>query len=122
MLVSRRVFLSMVAAGLAWPQTRPDEQSGSDMIVRAKRPEDLEMPAAGFSDFVTPIDHFFVRTHVAVPDVDLATWRLKIEGHVSTPLTLSMDELRRMPSSELPAVLQCAGNERSFYPPTGHGL
>lgn len=120
--VSRRVFLSMVAAGLAWPQTRLGEQSASEMIVRAKRPEDLEMPAAGFSDLITPIDRFFVRTHVAVPDVDLATWRLKIEGHVSTPLTLSMDELRRMPSFELPAVLECAGNGRSFYEPTVAGL
>jgi sulfite oxidase len=120
--VSRRVFLSMVAAGLAWPQTRSGEPSASEMIVRAKRPEDLEMPAAGFSDFITPIDRFFVRTHVPVPDVDLATWRLKIEGHVSTPLTLSMDDLRRMPSFELPAVLECAGNGRSFYEPAVAGL
>jgi DMSO/TMAO reductase YedYZ molybdopterin-dependent catalytic subunit len=112
----------MAVAGLAWPQTRSDEQSGLNMIVRAKRPEDLEMPVAGFSDFITPVDRFFIRTHVAVPDVDLATWRLRIEGHVTTPLTLSVDELRRMPSFELPAVLECAGNGRSFYEPTVAGL
>src|SRR5215467_2891853 len=100
--VSRRVFLSMVVAGLAWPQTRLAEQSASEMIVCAKRLEDLEMPGAGFSDFITPVDRFFVRTHVAVPDVDLETWRLKIDGHVSAPITLSMDEMRRMPSFELP--------------------
>src|SRR5215471_5375556 len=94
-VVSRRMFLSLAVAGLAWPRGGAGEESGSQMIIRAKRPEDLEMPAAGFSDYITPVDRFFVRTHVAVPDVDLATWRLKIEGHVSTPLTLSMDELRR---------------------------
>ena len=120
--LSRRAFLSIAAAGLAWPQTRSDKESGSEMIVRARRPEDLEMPAAGFSDFITPIDRFFVRTHVAVPSIDLTTWRLKVEGHVSTPLTLSMDDLRRMPSFELPAVLECAGNGRAFYEPTVAGL
>jgi DMSO/TMAO reductase YedYZ molybdopterin-dependent catalytic subunit len=92
------------------------------MIVRAKHPEDLEMPDAGFGDFITPVDRFFVRSHVAVPDVDLATWRLKIDGHVSAARTLSMEELRRMPSFELPAVLECAGNGRSFYEPAAAGL
>ena len=118
-IVSRRLFLSMAAAGLAWPQARVDQ---SEMIVRAKRPEDLEMPSSGFTDFVTPADRFFVRTHVEVPNVDLATWRLKIDGNVSAPLNLSMDELSRMPSFELPAVLECAGNGRSFYEPAVAGV
>jgi sulfite oxidase len=121
-LVSRRTFLSMAVAGLAWPQARSGEETGSEMIVRAKRPEDLEMPAVGFNDYITPVDRFFVRTHVAVPDVDLAKWTLKIDGNVSAPLTLSMDELRRMTSVELPAVLECAGNGRSFFDPTVAGL
>ena len=64
------------------------------MIVRATRPEDLEMPLSGFSDYITPVEHFFVRTHVYVPTVNLSDWRLKVEGEVSTPVTLTMDELR----------------------------
>lgn len=122
LLVSRRAFISIAVAGLAWPQTPSDEHTVPEMIARATRPEDLEMPPAGFSDFITPTDRFFVRTHVAVPDVDLALWRLKVEGHVSTPLTLSMEELRRLPSFELPAVLECSGNGRSFYEPAVAGL
>src|SRR5579862_522714 len=118
-IVSRRLFLSMAAAGLAWPQANGDP---SEMIVRARRPEDLEMPNPGFSDFITPVDRFFVRTHVPVPAVDLAAWHLKIEGNVSVPLSLSMDELRRMPSFEFPAVLECAGNGRSFFEPAVAGL
>jgi sulfite oxidase len=117
--VSRRLFLSMALSGLAWSQTRLDR---SEMIVRAVQPEDLEMPTSAFGDFITPVDHFFVRTHVEVPEVDLATWRLKIEGNVATPLTLSMDELKKMPSVELPAVLECAGNGRSFFEPPVAGL
>jgi sulfite oxidase len=118
-IVSRRLFLSMAVAGLAWPQGKVDP---SDMSVRSKHPEDLEMSNSGFRDFITPVDRFFVRTHVAVPNVDLATWRLKIDGNVSTPLNLSMDELRRMPSFELAAVLECAGNGRSFYEPSAAGM
>jgi DMSO/TMAO reductase YedYZ molybdopterin-dependent catalytic subunit len=80
------------------------------------------MPSSGFTDFITPADRFFVRTHVEVPHVDLAVWRLKIDGNVSAPLDLTMDELSRMPSFELPAVLECAGNGRSFYEPAVAGV
>lgn len=106
-MISRRQFLGMAAG---------------QMIVRSVRPEDLEMPVSGFGDFITPTELFFVRTHVAVPRVDIAEWRLKIEGHVSTPLTLSMDDLRRMPAVELVGVLECSGNGRSFYEPPVAGL
>lgn len=92
------------------------------MIVRSGRPEDLEMPLSGFTDFITPVENFFVRTHVAVPNVDVSNWRLKVEGHVATPLTISMEDLRRMPSVELVGVLECAGNGRAFYDPPVAGL
>src|SRR6266850_2394508 len=65
--------------------------AAAQMTVRSVRPEDLEMPPSGFADFITPVELFFVRTHVAVPRVEIADWRLKVEGHVSTPLTLSMN-------------------------------
>src|SRR6476660_1568164 len=94
-MFSRRLFLSMAVAGLAAHPAPFSQQSSSTMIVRAKRPEDLEMPDDGFSDFITPVDRFFVRTHVAVPRVELAAWRLKVDGHVSVPMTLTLDELRR---------------------------
>ena len=119
--MSRRLFLS-IAAGLLWRQKRTDESTRLERIVRSKWPEDLEMPAAGFADFITPISQFFVRSHVAVPDVDIATWRLEIDGHVRTPLMLSMKDLRSMPSFELVSVLECAGNGRSFYDPPVAGL
>jgi DMSO/TMAO reductase YedYZ molybdopterin-dependent catalytic subunit len=80
------------------------------------------MPLEGFRDFITPIEHFFVRTHVAVPNVDVESWRLNIDGHVSTPLRLSMSDLRVMPSVEVVAVLECAGNGRSFFEPPVAGL
>ena len=86
------------------------------------RPEDLEMPPAGFANFITPIEEFFVRSHVNVPKVDLSPWRLKVNGHVSNALELSMGDLQRMPSTEVIGVLECAGNGRSFYDPPVAGL
>src|SRR5262245_42558761 len=109
-MMSRRLFLSAaVAAQLK-------------MIVRSTRPEDLEMPLEGFADFITPIDHFFVRSHVSVPKVELPRWQLKIDGHAANVLSLSMADLQKMPAVELASVLECAGNGRSFYQPSVAGL
>ncbi len=114
---SRRSFLGLAAAGLLSAADREKR----DMLVRSARPEDLEMPLAGFSDYITPIEHFFVRTHVYVPQVNVSDWRLKVEGEVATPLTLTMDDLKRLPSAELVSVVECAGNGRSFYEPSVPG-
>src|SRR5690349_1033386 len=114
--VSRRHFLTLAAAALV------PLQRWSGMIVRSARPEDLEMPNGGFEDFITPIARFFVRTHVTVPNINLAQWRLEVQGHVATPLTLTMSDLRQMPSYELISVLECAGNGRAFYDPPVAGL
>ena len=81
---SRRRFFALAAGGLLAAQDRPKE----GMIVRSTRPEDLEMPLSGFSDYITPVEHFFVRTHVYVPTVNLSDWRLKVEGEVASALTL----------------------------------
>ena len=119
MNLSRRHFLFLSAAALLQPGTSGGKR---DMIVRAARPLDLEMPIEGFSDYITPIDHFFVRSHVYTPRVDIGQWRLTVDGEVANALTLTMDDLRRMPSVELVSVLECAGNGRGFYEPSMPGL
>jgi DMSO/TMAO reductase YedYZ molybdopterin-dependent catalytic subunit len=80
------------------------------------------MPISGFDEYITPVEHFFVRTHVPVPRVEIAQWRLSVSGHVATPLMLSLDDLRKMPSAELVSVLECAGNGRRYYNPTVPGI
>jgi len=118
MKIARRNFLALAAAGLLRAKDRPK----LDMLVRSVRPEDLEMPLSGFSDYITPIEHFFVRTHVYAPEVNLDSWRLQLDGEVTTSLTLTMDDLRKLPSVELVSVLECAGNGRAFYEPPVPGL
>ncbi|HYJ95278.1 MAG TPA: molybdopterin-dependent oxidoreductase, partial [Vicinamibacterales bacterium] len=119
MELPRRHFLLLISGALLQPVT---DRVQRDMVVRSVRPEDLEMPLSGFSDYITPIDHFFVRTHVYTPRVTTNEWRLTVDGAVATPLTLTMDDVRRLPVVELVGVLECAGNGRGFYEPSVPGL
>ena len=60
----------------------------------------------------TPQDQFFTLQNYGHPEVDLATFRLKISGLVGRPKSLSLDELRKMGSTELVAGFECSGNRR----------
>jgi DMSO/TMAO reductase YedYZ molybdopterin-dependent catalytic subunit len=117
--MERRHFFLLMAGALLQPGGQPPKR---EMAVRSLRPEDLEMPLSGFSDYITPIEHFFVRSHTYVPRVDINTWRLTIDGQVAKPLTLTMDDLKRLPAVDVVSVLECAGNGRGFYEPSMAGL
>lgn len=65
------------------------------------------------NNFITSNDLFFVRNHGNVPTVDLAEYRLTVDGQVSRPLSLSLDEIKsRFPARTVTVTLQCAGNRR----------
>jgi DMSO/TMAO reductase YedYZ molybdopterin-dependent catalytic subunit len=42
-----------------------------------------------------------------VPDVDVASWTLTVSGEVESPLTLSYDELRALPATEVTTDIHC---------------
>ena len=103
---------------LAFPQKRP-------LIVQTMRPPQLETPFAVFNEgLLTPNDAFFVRYHWSgIPtSVDPARYRLSVGGKVKTPLTLTLDELRKLAEPvDLVAVNQCSGNSRGYFSPRTHG-
>jgi DMSO/TMAO reductase YedYZ molybdopterin-dependent catalytic subunit len=43
----------------------------------------------------------------SVPEIDLATWDFRVFGEVERPLTLSWDELRALPSTEITVDIHC---------------
>ena len=45
----------------------------------------------------------------SVPVVDIASWRMRVEGHVARPGAIGYDELLSLPSTERDAVLDCTG-------------
>ena len=90
------------------------------MILQRSRPPLLETPFEVFDRGVfTPNDQFFVRCHWAVipEQVDVATFKLAIRGHVNNPLSLSLADVMAMPRVELAAVNQCSGNSRGMFQP-----
>jgi sulfite dehydrogenase (cytochrome) subunit A len=92
----------------------------TDLILLTSRPPQLETPMKYFERAITPNEAFFVRYHIfPVPtSVDLATWRLKVTGHVGSPLELSMDDLKtKFPRVAVTAVNQCSGNSRGRFSP-----
>src|SRR5208283_4858297 len=92
----------------------------TDMILLTSRPPQLETPMHYFRELITPNEALFVRWHISqIPtSVDLKEWRLKVGGHTDKELQLSMDDLRsRYEKVTMTAVIQCAGNSRSFFDP-----
>jgi sulfoxide reductase catalytic subunit YedY len=92
----------------------------ADMILLTSRPPQLETPFRYFRELITPNDALFVRWHIAnIPtSVDLDQWRLKVGGNTEKELDISMDDLRtKFEKVTYTAVLQCAGNGRSFFDP-----
>ena len=131
-MISRRELLSLLAAtGVAarvnplelLAQSRPRELYGKDkLIIRSLRPPDFETPVSLLNTFISPNDAFYVRSHLPVPQIDAAAWALKIGGEVNSPITLSVDEIRKLPSNTQTVTLECAGNGRAFFRPALAGI
>jgi sulfite oxidase len=87
-----------------------------EMLVHTEDPLNAETPRDRLGEhFLTPADRFYVRSHGPVPDVDAASWRLRVDGLVDEPIALSLGNLRDgvLPAREVVATLQCAGNRRA---------
>jgi DMSO/TMAO reductase YedYZ molybdopterin-dependent catalytic subunit len=93
------------------------------LLVRNARPLDAESPIDALRTLDTSNDLFFVRSHLAVlPDVS-RPWTLTIDGEVAHPVTLRLEDIRRMRADHRRATIECAGNGRGgFALPTTSGV
>jgi sulfite oxidase len=134
-VTSRRDFLKTASTALVasttanslltWAaDTSPISIPGKDrMIVRSYRFLDLEMPVEFMTDWITPVNHFYVRNHMLAPSViDPSSWRLSIDGEVEKPLTFTLLDLGKTPGRSVVAVLECAGNGRGLQKPNVPGV
>jgi len=55
------------------------------LIVHSDRPIDYETPPELLDPYLTPVESFFVRSHMTTPTIDAAAWRLAIGGDVTWP-------------------------------------
>ena len=77
-------------------------------------PENSETPLDSVRSWVTPTRLFFVRNHFAVPSLDVAAWRLTVEGRVRQRREWTWEEILDLPERTVFATVECAGNGRSF--------
>ena len=69
----------------------------------------------------TPRDQFFTTQHYGHPEVDPAAFRLKVGGLVNKPLELSLDELKKMKSTDVIFGFECSGNRRPLQGLSSNG-
>jgi len=69
----------------------------------------------------TPPDKFATTQHYGHPTVDPAAFKLKISGLVNTPKMLSLDDLKKLGSSELVVGFECSGNRGPLNGLSGNG-
>ncbi len=85
-------------------------------------PLNAETPLELLTDYLTPNELFFVRSHWIPRMPELKTWALVVDGDVRTPLRLTLADLKKMPRAEATCVLQCAGNGRVLQSPIVPGV
>ena len=62
------------------------------------------------NDWITPADQFFAVSHYGAAAVAADSYKLTIDGRVTTPIGLSLDDIRKRPRKDVTATLECSGN------------
>jgi len=68
---------------------------------------------------LTPSALHYERHHAGIPTIDPERHRLVIQGLVDRPLSLSMADIRRLPSITRILVMECGGNSAGEWGPAG---
>ncbi len=94
---------------------QPELQAVTDQPFNAETP----INALGIGQ--TPADLFYVRNHFDVPALDPDHYLIKINGALTNPFNLTLDQLHEFPEKKLSVVMECAGNGRSSMSPAING-
>ena len=75
-------------------------------------PVAAQLPVKGITPFIVPGNDFYrIDTALAVPQVDTATWQLRVHGMVDREVTLDWKALLAKPMQESMVTLACVSNE-----------
>ncbi|WP_018500409.1 molybdopterin-dependent oxidoreductase [Parafrankia discariae] len=101
--VGRRVVFAMLGLGALGVAVGADVQRGTDRLIVPLRENDPTglidlLPAGGFR---------YYSIVASVPERTAADYELRVHGLVDRPLTLTLDDLSRMPQTELVRDFQC---------------
>jgi DMSO/TMAO reductase YedYZ molybdopterin-dependent catalytic subunit len=111
----------LIPVALAEEAFRIENKDG--LVILNDRPVNAECPPHLLDDDVTPTARHFVRNNGVPPaSIDASNWRLKIDGEVASPMTLSINDLKsRFEVVKLQLQLECGGNGRAFFDPKAKG-
>jgi DMSO/TMAO reductase YedYZ molybdopterin-dependent catalytic subunit len=104
------------------PEEACEDALDAGLVVHRAHPLNCETPLPALTGgVVMPNARFYIRNHFQIPDLDSATWRLEVSGLVGRPLSLSLAQLRALPSQSAVITLECAGNGRAGLDPRVSG-
>ena len=95
---------------------------GDAMIVYSREYLTLEMPVSRLTSWITPVESFYVRNNLLMPELDLSNWRLTITGEVKRSLTFTFQEFIQLAAARVTNTLECAGNGRVNFRPAINGV
>ncbi len=107
------VFLTAGIGAMIKALLKPPEEESSPAKIPVTSTEiSPGTPTVSLTPEITPNDVFYnVSKNFRDPEVDGAAWKLEVFGQVATPLTFSLDELKKLPSVEEYRTLECISNE-----------
>src|SRR5689334_3145868 len=121
LLSAGKVVAAEAPGSLGTPLGPYGDRSPYEKAVRFTR--DSKTPETGSSftpladsvGTLTPSSLHYERHHAGIPNIDPARHRLVIHGMVDRPLSLSVADIRRLPSVSRVMVLECGGNSGSEW-------
>ena len=94
---------------MAVPQTRTGERL--QLIPTNEGGRSFAAPPDALRSHITSNELFYVRNHwEGAPELDVATYRLIVDGEVESPLSLTYEQIRRMPARRFQVTFECCGN------------
>ena len=124
---NRRIFLeaalasggvAVVGAGTSnlFGKAGADSRSSVNLPAAATKVKPVapgvELDVKGLTPYLTSNEKFYrVDVALKVPQIDASAWRLKIHGMVDKELTLSYDDILKMPLVERRITLTCVSNQ-----------
>jgi DMSO/TMAO reductase YedYZ molybdopterin-dependent catalytic subunit len=115
-LLATGLVIRRISGGFGDPGGGPLARPAGAVPIRAVAPPpDRDAGAflaiGGLTPEVTPNRvHYVVDTSIIDPDVDARSWRLRVDGLVGQPVSLTYDELLAMQGVEQYVTLQCISN------------
>lgn len=126
---TRRDVLSQGAAGLAWlaalgiPERAWARQAGDELVPLTDYTDSFRVDASEatprvrcvdlrqLTQWVTPSGDHYAFAQTRSPEVDAATYRLRVGGFVDRPLEFTLEQLKaRADRREEAVTLECSGN------------